>query len=338
MDKQLIDYINSPSFRDALRIPEGRELMLYPLARGEYNINYSFIHPETGEKLVFRVNTASQLHLENQIEYEYRALRLLERTKRTPRAYFVDSSKGKLPYGVLVMEFLEGRALDYTKDLNKASAIFADIHNSTFGEGAAEILIKPANPLQAMLEECIAMGQVFLQSPHEDIETKRTIERLLHKAASILSRRVDESIAYTVINTEVNSSNFLINEDGDHCYLIDWEKPILGESVQDLAHFAAPTTTFWKTDVLLEKDQIEDFIRSYIKYSEGKQRYDHINEGLGFYLPLNCLRGITWCAMAWVQYRDSSKLIQNEDTYKKLGDYLREDFLNKIEKDYFNKR
>ena len=35
---------------------------------GEYNVNYSFRHPETGQRLVLRLNTGSQMHLEHQIE------------------------------------------------------------------------------------------------------------------------------------------------------------------------------------------------------------------------------------------------------------------------------
>ena len=53
------------------------QIAYQPLAQGEYNINYWFVHPLTGKKLVLRVNTGSQMHLEKQIEYEYHALELL---------------------------------------------------------------------------------------------------------------------------------------------------------------------------------------------------------------------------------------------------------------------
>ena len=39
--------------------------------------------------------------------------------------------------------------------------------------------------------------------------------------------------------------------------------------------------------------------------------------------------GITWCAMAWVQYQQPDKLIFNESTFKKLNAYLDMDFLKK---------
>ena len=48
-------------------------------------------------------------------------------------------------------------------------------------------------------------------------------------------------------------------------------------------------------------------------------------------VEITCLRGITWCAMAWVQYQQPDKLIINESTYRKLEDYLSDGFLEKIE-------
>ena len=40
----------------------------------------------------------------------------------------------------------------------------------------------------------------------------------------------------------------MIGNSKEDSYIIDWEKALIGECEQDLAHFLAPTTTFWKTD------------------------------------------------------------------------------------------
>lgn len=64
------------------------------------------------------------------------------------------------------------------------------------------------------------------------------------------------------INTELNSTNFLVNDRDDNekeAYLVDWEKPLYGDPAQDLGHFLAPTTTFWKTDVILDQEQMDAF-------------------------------------------------------------------------------
>ena len=123
-------YSENKRFLEGLDIPENEEIDFSLLAQGEYNANYIFVHPVSGEKLLFRVNTGSQMHLENQIEYEYQALKNLESSGRTPKVYYVDGSKEVIPYGVLVMELLPGQGMDYEVDLNKGAEILADIHST----------------------------------------------------------------------------------------------------------------------------------------------------------------------------------------------------------------
>ena len=76
----LKEYVKLPLYKEILGLPAEAEVTYYPLAQGEYNINYWFVHPVTGEKLVLRVNTGSQMHLENQIAYEYHALQILSKS------------------------------------------------------------------------------------------------------------------------------------------------------------------------------------------------------------------------------------------------------------------
>ena len=108
----LKEYVQTEHYLEGIGIgkEEQKEIQIayQPLAQGEYNINYWFVHPLTGKKLVLRVNTGSQMHLENQIEYEYHALELLADSGRTPVPVFVDGSKKELPYGVMVWSFWKG--------------------------------------------------------------------------------------------------------------------------------------------------------------------------------------------------------------------------------------
>ena len=162
----LKEYVQTEHYLEGIGIgkEEQKEIQIayQPLAQGEYNINYWFVHPLTGKKLVLRVNTGSQMHLENQIEYEYHALELLADSGRTPVPVFVDGSKKELPYGVMVMEFLEGSALDYRKNLMEAAECLADIHSVPVKE--TDGLISSSNPLQAILDECNQMVQTYYES------------------------------------------------------------------------------------------------------------------------------------------------------------------------------
>lgn len=332
--KGLESYVKGESYRKALGLPAQLEEEYYLLAQGEYNINYMFTHPVTGKKLLLRVNCGSQMHLENQIQYEYHALQILEKSGRTPRPLYVDGSCSKLEHGVMVMEYLPGKPLDYRKDLRLAAECLADIHSVEVTEDMR--LIRPQNPLEAILEECEEMVKTYMDSPLGSLQTKNHIRRLLDKGWETMEKLSIENGYWCCINTELNSTNFLINGEEKINYLIDWEKPLYGDPAQDLGHFLAPTTTFWKSDVILEPEEIEQFITNYITAVAGRYETKDLRKRVHAYIPITCLRGITWCTMAWVQYQQPDKVIVNESTAKKLEAYLSEGFLDKIEADQFS--
>lgn len=310
----------------------GDQIVYRPLAQGEYNINYWFVHPVTGKKLVLRVNTGSQMHLEKQMDYEYHALKQLEPSGRTPKVYYVDGEKDLLAQGVLVMEYLEGRPLDYRKDLSLAAQCLADIHSVAV---SPKELISPEAPLAAILDECEEMVKTYYQSPLGEEKKKEKIRWLLKEGRKKIEKGEMAAPYQCCINTELNSGNFLINGPGKDNYLIDWEKPLYGEPVQDLGHFLAPTTTFWKTDVILTEEEMDRFADQYIEAVGGRFSVEGLKERLHIFIPITCLRGITWCAMAWVQYQQPDRLIRNEDTFRKIESYLEEDFLDMIKNRYY---
>ena len=127
--QQIEQYAASKRFREGLAIPSEKSIKFSMLGQGEYNINYLFTHPLNGQKLVLRINTGSQMHLPDQIGYEYYALKLLENSTRTPKPYYLDSENH-----LLVMEYLPGRALDYRTDLKLAAECLAQIHSVSVPE------------------------------------------------------------------------------------------------------------------------------------------------------------------------------------------------------------
>lgn len=327
--KGLKEYVAWEPYRKALGLPGEVTEQYRLLAQGEYNRNYLFTHPVTGKKLLLRVNCGSQMHLENQIQYEYDTLKLLENSGRTPRAYYADGSLKKLPHGVLVMEFLPGHELNYRTELSFAAGCLADIHSVPVGDDTH--LLRPEDPLRAVLEECEAMVKVYMDAPGEDAKKKDMLRRLLDMGWERLLKSGKKADYACCINTELNSTNFLMNGEQGGNFLIDWEKPLYGEPAQDLGHFLAPTTTFWKTDVILGEEETAEFIRQYEKQVSGRFDTEGIRERTYTYIPITCLRGVTWCAMAWVEYQRPDRLLFNQSTFEKLKAYLSWDFLNYVE-------
>ena len=169
----------SPDYRNALKLPEKPAEEYEMLAQGEYNINFRFRHPVTGEKLVLRVNSESQMHLENQIEYEGNALKLLENSGRTPVLKYIYPGDEQLTRGALVMSFLPGRALDYSREteLEEAAKCLAEIHRIPVDE--TDGLIEPEAPIRATLEECEEMFATSCNSMLGAPDVTNRIRRLL---------------------------------------------------------------------------------------------------------------------------------------------------------------
>ena len=322
--------VKSKKYREGLGLPETIEEKYEMLAAGEYNVNLKFTHPVSGKKLVLRINQGSQMHLEKQIEYEANTLKLLENSGRTPKLYYVDGSKRYLDSGILVMEYLPGVALDYTKDLRKAADILVDIHRQELPVDNG--LIRTGTGFSFVLDECEEMFRHYTRSSHLDKDIHKRIRRLLDQGwAMSRSGEINFDGMYRcLINTELNSTNFLINEEGKN-YLIDWEKAVYGFPAQDIGHFLAPTSTFWKTDIILTKKEIDNFITRYLEKAENYFDTQGIREAIRAFIKINCLSGLTGCAMAYVQYKEADKEIMNKSTREKLSQYLEDGFIRGIE-------
>lgn len=301
------------------------------LAQGEYNIN--FLIESNQKKYVFRVNTGSQLQLDNQIKYEYDALKTLEISGVTPKVFYVDDTKSFFDYGILVMEFLEGRPLEYDKDLNKAASIFARIHSLELSDRDTSTFIIEDNIFNERILESRRLLKDFFVSNIASKELKNFFDSFLNWAEKNKhnEKYFIENKWHVINNTEVNSHNFIIGE--THSYLIDWEKPVISDPCQDLTQFLSSTTTLWKTEYVLSTEEKENFFKTYINALNGND--NNIRERVHLYTPYLYLRALSWCAYAHVKYSKPNKDIKNMDTYKKIQDYLDIDFMNRLLKDYF---
>ncbi|UWG98212.1 aminoglycoside phosphotransferase family protein [Dehalobacter sp. DCM] len=333
-------YIERSDFKRELGV-QG-QLTLQFLAQGEYNINFviegqAVPKQDRSLRFVIRVNTGSQIKSTNQIAYEYQALALLSATGVTPKPYYLDDSRLCIPYGLLVMEYLPGEPLDYRRDLTKAAETFAHIHRLKPEKTATDFLIRDSNPFSAIVSESEDLLTHYFNCPDADPIIRQLLEKILLEARERKNGEIylRQEPWLAVINTEVNSHNFIVNRECQTCHLIDWEKPIWGEPAQDLSMFVIATTTLWKRNYRLSRDEETLFINAY-KKTLIKDGYDkHVNTS---YLPtlsdriemfkfFNYLRAISWCAMAWTEYIKPGRPLVNTDTFAKIKTYLEPAFL-----------
>jgi aminoglycoside phosphotransferase (APT) family kinase protein len=315
------DYLTQAQIGEISGWRPGEPFTVEPLAQGEYNMNY--LVRQGREALVLRVNVGTQIGRDDQVLYEYRTLELLEPTGVTPRPFHVDDSRSRLPYGVLLMEYLPGEPLDYRRDLEGAARLLARIHSQPVAEEENH-LIDEKRPLSMTYEECSHLLPVYLESEMADPSLRDYLRDVLAWAEG--ARRREEYFLADpwrcVINTEVNSGNFIINRDRGTFHLVDWEKPLWGDPSQDISHFRVPTTTLWKTDYRMSDGDRWTFLEAYRAAITDAHLRDTIEERVRLRDPFNCLRGISWSAMAWVTYQAGEHALQNRDTFLKVSEYL----------------
>ncbi len=325
---------------------------LHPLAQGECNVNYWFEAPThaldllgarggvRSGRLVLRVNRVSQMHLERQIAYEFGALDALEASGRTPRTLWCDASCERLPWGVGVEEFLPGQPLVYERDMAQAARILADIHALEVPESARATLVCPANPMLAIAQECAQMFTTYRAWAKADPPVLAMVDDMMTRAFALAEGEngaagADATRRRCIVNTELNSRNFLIGADDAHSYLVDWEKPLLSVPEQDLAHFLVPTTTNWKTDTILTRAERKAFVETYERAVQDRFALAGLRERLDAYLTVTCLRGLTWCAMACVGYTEGDAALRNADTFAKIQQFLSPAYLQMIWEDFY---
>jgi aminoglycoside phosphotransferase (APT) family kinase protein len=303
-----------------------RTFSVETLAQGEYNMNYLVRQGDAA--YVCRVNIGTQIDRDDQILYEYRALKLLETSGVTPLPYYVDDSRERLEYGVLLMEYLPGEPLQYRRDLGDAARLFAHTHSQAVAPKDNH-LIREERPLSMTYEECSRLLPVYLESEWADPSLRDYLRDVLEWASEARRRE-----AYFVsdpwpciINTEVNSGNFIVNREKKTLHLVDWEKPLWGDPSQDLSHFCVPTTTLWKTGYCMPPEDKRAFLDAYRAAVPDAHLRDTINDRVELRDPFNCLRGISWSAMAWVTYQTGEHALQNQDTFRKVCAYMDLDFV-----------
>jgi aminoglycoside phosphotransferase (APT) family kinase protein len=285
------------------------------LAAGEYNANY--LVTTHNDRFVLRINHGSQLGLgQNQIAYEYNVLQALESSGVTPLPLACHPRPEPLGGGALLMTYLPGRALVYQRDLERAAHIFARVHSVKVPAG----LVVQADPVTDIARESEGLINRFDDHP---LKKEGHQIRAYHESVLVLAdqtRSLFKGEALCLVNTEVNSGNFLISEAGD--YLVDWEKAVASYRYQDLGHFMVPTTTLWKSDTVLAPEDKQRFLAAYHQRACPDMDLDALIEKSRVMEKAILLRALAWCFMAWYEYTQTDRPLQNRDTFDKINQYL----------------
>jgi aminoglycoside phosphotransferase (APT) family kinase protein len=306
-----------------------RTFRVLPLAQGEYNLNY--LLTGDGTQLVLRVNIGTQIGREDQILYEYNALRLLESSGVTPTPYFADDTRAHIDRGILIMAYLPGEPLDYEHDVEAAAELLAIVHQVPVAEEENHLIREDA-PLSLIYQECARLLETYFASPLADPDIKAYLQtvKAWADAARVRERFFQEDPWPCIVNTEVNSGNFIVNRKQRTLHLVDWEMPRYGDPSQDLSHFCSPLTTLWKTRYQMPEREKQAFLRSYANRHHDRHLKDTIGDRVRVRDPFVYLRGISWSAMGWAAYQTDYDGVRNPDTWATLERYMTLEFIRSL--------
>lgn len=253
------------------------------LSESENNINFLIDAKE--QKYLFRLNKKSELGLRNQIKYEYDALKTLEKSHVTPRTFLLDDSATFFEYGALIMQYIEGRPLEYKKDMHEAAKILATIHSLDTEKIDISSFIRNENIVEDSLEKAKIYLEGVFKSLKIDIKLKLKISEFFEWGEKNKGCQTyfEKDRWNTINNSEPHAKNFIISERKRKGYLIDWEKPVISDPAVDIAYFLSPLSTIKHGDYVFSKDEVDNFFRTYIMYLD---KYDRdIVERVRVYTP-----------------------------------------------------
>ncbi|NNF99321.1 MAG: aminoglycoside phosphotransferase family protein [Desulfobacteraceae bacterium] len=299
------------------------------LAQGEYNLNY-LIRSASGS-YVFRVNIGTQIGREDQISYEYNALKLLEHSNVTPVPFFVDDSRRFFDTGILIMEYLPGEHLSYRHDLKAAARLFATLHQFEIACEHNHLIPEDA-PFSQIYDECSGLLEVYFTSDLAVPDIREYLREVIDWADQHRSEEsyFQQDSWHCITNTEVNSGNFIVNRQEGTVHLVDWEMPRWGDPSQDLSHFCSPLTTLWKTSYRMTGRDKQRFLREYKTRLTDNHLRDTLEDRIQLRDPFVYLRGISWSAMGWVAYQTAFNGIKNPHTWKTLQQYMDLSFIKSL--------
>jgi len=263
MDKritQLKNYINKfdPN-KLGLDTIKPNEVEIKEINRGGYNVNY--LLTASGQKFVLRLNLDDYVDTDNQTEYEYRILKHLENRDIAPKVYFIDTSKDKLDYDLLVEEFMENTPLNFDNNfLEGFGKLLKKFHSVELPQG--NWLIKNTQPLKNQWD--FIKGKIsFIQSKDYDSKFVDFIQTYTSKVDDYVAKHSDlfkpEDICLN--HRDLVIENILQTDNG--LILVDWQAVMADDPSHDLSFFTCDMVIEWNLGRGMTKEEKQIFLDSY---------------------------------------------------------------------------
>jgi aminoglycoside phosphotransferase (APT) family kinase protein len=170
----------------------------------------------------------------------------------------------QLPNGALIVDAVEGRAVDLSKDLRRLAETLASVHRLPTPDQPAPLAwtAYPVHALVMLIEDQAG----FIPALVQDCQARAILEEERKWARDLASKHGMTAVPPTLILTDTHPGNYVVQKNG-RAIFVDMEKTQYGLPAIDLAHASLYTSATWDPDVsgALRNEDIAEFYDTYRK-------------------------------------------------------------------------
>lgn len=286
-----------------LRSPVQLEL----LAHGEANVIFRCNQTALVRVAVNTPNQRFEGDIRRVTQFEQTILHYLEQTNIGHQLQFASlEPTASFPYTFLMTNYLEGIALDYSRNhLQKCAYTLAQLHRlSTLSEYSLDRLLPTLpfikQPLTLFYHEAKNYAQPYFDSPQAEPKIVEMLYAVLEKARS---RLFTESLLemyphHCLVHGDHTYENWVINDRRAH--LIDWEWAEIGSPAGDLGHFLSPITIHRRQNYRLPAEDRAFFLQCYFDALENRDLAMRIERHFAAFGVYPAVRSLCWTAGYWI--------------------------------------
>jgi len=224
---------------------------LKKLGVGEGNINYLL---ETGnKKFICRINLDKKVPKKSKEEFS--ALKKIERLEIAPKPYYFHPKDNNFPFGFIILEFIEGKALRSRKrkyenwQIKELASVLSKLHSQKWNSPKTEYSY-----------------DYFLKKNEEYHRQINRQNNSLKKQFTEIQKRIKSSLPkeeheFGLIHGDVCPQNIVETKD-KKLKLIDWESLQYSDPAKDITNILV--------DMELKGENLELFLKEYQKIRKDK--------------------------------------------------------------------
>ncbi|MGD2186217.1 MAG: phosphotransferase [Desulfobacterales bacterium] len=279
-----------------LGVQNSDSVEILEMTPGSYNLNY---HVKVDQKeFIFRINIEPQSGLANQIEYEFRVLKFLEKHQIAPKTYHFDTSRQNFDFGILIEEYLAGPHLVLeTEDVSKVVDLLARLH-----------AIDPVGTSFVVWQDPLADTLELARNDLNLYKSKKAASKKMIKLANNLLAIGEAAVRNhrhlyhpdSLNHTDVGCDNFIKTAEG--LKLIDWEKPRVDDCTYDMCCFLSEPVEMWCSQKILNSAERANVLNDYARL-RGKNAERFVQK-VKIREPLISLHWILWGATKLCDLKD----------------------------------